>query len=81
MKYIIDQDYNNLAYIDTDSIDKDILIDIINYAFTKVYYLKVKNNEIDFDINNKFKNSKIIKHSYFKECYSYIDKMKGSKKK
>ena len=81
MKYIIDQDYNNLAYIDTDNIDKDILIDIINYAFTKVYYMKIKDNNIDFDINNMFKNSKIVKHSYFKECYSYIDKMNGRKKK
>ena len=81
MKYIIDQDYNNLAYIDTDNIDKDILIDIINYAFTKVYYMKIKDNSIDFDINNIFKNSKIIKHSYFKECYSYIEKMKGRKEK
>ena len=81
MKYILDYDYNYLAYIDPEVMDNDILIDIINYAFTKVYYLKVKNNEIDFDINNLFKKSKIIKHSYFKECYSYIDKMKGSKKK
>lgn len=75
MKYIIDQDYNYLAYIDPEVTDKDILIDIINYAFTKVYYMKVKNNEVDFDINNMFKKSSIIKHSYFKECYSYIDKM------
>ena len=75
MKYILDYDYNYLAYIDPDVMNKDILIDIINYAFTKVYYLKVKNNEIDFDINNMFKKSKIIKNSYFKECYSYIDKM------
>ena len=74
MKYILDYDYNYLAYIDPDVMNKDILIDIINYAFTKVYYLKVKNNEIDFDINNMFKKSKIIKNSYFKECYSYIKK-------
>ena len=81
MKYIIDQDYNNLAYIDTDNIDNDNLIDIINYAFTKVYYMKIKNSEIDFDIDNIFKNSSIIKHDYFKECYSYIKKMKGRKEK
>lgn len=81
MKYILDYDYNYLAYIDPDVMDKEILIDIINYAFTKVYYLKVKNNEIDFDITNKFKNSKMVKHSYFKECYSYIDKMNKKERK
>lgn len=81
MKYIIDQDYNNLVYVDVNNIGNDNLIDIINYAFTKVYYMKIKNSEIDFDIDNIFKNSSIIKHDYFKECYSYIDKMKGSKKK
>ena len=81
MKYIIDQDYNNLAYVDVNNIGNDNLIDIINYAFTKVYYMKIKNSEIDFDIDNIFKNSSIIKHDYFKECYSYIKKMKGRKKK
>ena len=81
MKYILDQDYNYLAYIYPEVTNKDILIDIINYAFTKVYYMKVKNNEVDFDINNMFKKSSIIKHSYFKECYSYIDKMNKKNEK
>ena len=75
MKYIVDRDYNNLAYIDVDTIDKEKLIDIINYAFTKVYYMKIDKKEVDFDIKNTFKNSKIIKNAYFKECYSYIEKM------
>ncbi len=73
MRYVIDKDFNNLSYIDTD-IDKDYLIHIMNYTFRKVYYLKKADHEINFD-KEKFINSLIIKEDYFNECMKYIDRL------
>lgn len=68
MRYVIDKNFNNLAYIDTSMIDKRELKRIINYAFKMVYYIRGKNKRLNFDIEGYFKNSKIIEDEYFKEC-------------
>ena len=75
LKYVIDKDFNNLAYIDTDNIEAEKLEAVIDYTFKKVYYMKMKDNSINFDLDDVFKNSKIVKDKYFNECLYYIKKM------
>ncbi len=74
MRYAIDQDINNLAYIDISNIDNKSLEKIINYTFRKVYYMQKEGYNITFDIDRIFSNSDIINNEYFKECLKYIIK-------
>ena len=68
MRYVIDKNFNNIAYIDISMIDKRELKRIINYAFRMVYYIRGENKNLNFDIEGYFKDSDIIKDEYFKEC-------------
>ena len=68
MRYVIDKNFNNLAYINPSMIDKRELKRIINYAFKMVYYIRGKNKKLNFDLEGYFKNSKIIEDDYFQEC-------------
>ena len=72
MKYVIDKDFNNLAYIDTSNIDEKILTKIIDYACNIVYDLRKENNNIMFDIEGIFKTSHIINNEYFNLCLKYL---------
>ena len=68
MKYVIDKNFNNLAYIDTSMIDEKELEKIINYAFRMVYFIRGDNKTLNFDLEGYFNNSMIINNDYFKEC-------------
>ena len=68
MRYVIDKNFNNLAYIDTSMIDKKELKRIINYAFRMVYYIRGNDKRLNFDMDGYFKNSMIAEDEYFKEC-------------
>ena len=69
MRFVIDKDFNNIAYIDTSMIDKRELKRIINYAFRMVYFIRGKNKKLNFDLHEEyFKNSMIINEEYFQEC-------------
>ena len=68
MKYVIDKNFNNLAYIDISMIDKKELKRIINYAFRMVYYIRGDNKNLNFDLEGYFKNSMIVENEYFQEC-------------
>ena len=68
MRYVIDKNFNNIAYMDTSMIDKKELKRIINYAFRMVYYIRGNNKKLTFDIDGYFKNSDIIHEEYFIEC-------------
>ena len=69
MRFVIDKDFNNIAYIDTSMIDKRELKRIINYAFRMVYFIRGKNKKLNFDLHEEyFKNSSIVKEDYFIEC-------------
>ena len=68
MRYVIDKNFNNLAYIDTSMIDEKELKRIINYAFRMVYYIRGDNKSLNFDLDGYFRNSMIVKNDYFQEC-------------
>ena len=68
MKYVIDKNFNNLAYMDISMIDNDTLRKIINYAFRMVYYIRGNNKSLNFDLDGYFYNSDIVNNSYFQEC-------------
>ncbi len=68
MKYVIDKNFNNLAYIDTSLIGEKELEKTINYAFRMVYYIRGDNKTLNFDLEGYFKNSMILDNEYFKEC-------------
>lgn len=68
MRYVIDKNFNHLAYIDTSMIDQKELKRIINYAFRMVYYIRGDDKRLNFDLDGYFKNSSIIKNDYFQEC-------------
>ena len=68
MRYVIDKNFNNLAYIDTSMIDKKELKRIINYAFRMVYYIRGDNKSLNFDLDGYFRNSMIVNNDYFQEC-------------
>lgn len=68
MRYVIDKNFNNLAYIDISMIDDKELRRIINYAFRMVYYIRGNNKKLNFDLEGYFKNSSIVDNDYFKEC-------------
>lgn len=69
MRYVIDKNFNHIAYMDTSMIDKRELKRIINYAFRMVYFIRGKNKNLNFDLNEVyFKNSMIINDEYFQEC-------------
>ena len=74
MRYVIDKDYNNIAYIDTNFIEEDTLKKIIDYAFRKVYYMQQEGKNEFFDLENIFQNSDIINNEYFKLCLKYLKK-------
>ena len=79
MRYVIDMDINNLAYIDIYSVDDDeYLRKIINYTFRKLYYLRKNGNNIMFDLKGTFMYMDIMNDKYFSECLRYImnDKIK-----
>ena len=66
---MIDKNFNNLSYIDTSLVDKRELKRIINYAFRMVYYIRGRNKNLNFDLNEEyFKRSMIINDDYFLEC-------------
>ncbi len=78
MEYILEMDYNNIAYVDERLISKEQLKDILDYAFTILYNKKKKN--ISEDFLEKVKKSRIAENEYYKQCYVYIERMKeGSK--
>lgn len=68
MRYVIDKNFNNIAFIDTSMIDKRELKRIINYAFKMVYYIRGNNKKLNFDFDGYFQNSKILENPYFQEC-------------
>lgn len=68
MRFCIDKNFNNLAYIDLSMMDKRELKRIINYAFRMVYYIRGNNKKLNFDFEGYFKNSDIIHDQYFQEC-------------
>ena len=68
MRYVIDKNFNHLAYIDISMINKDELKRIINYAFRMVYYIRGSNKNLNFDIEGYFKNTEIYENEYFQEC-------------
>lgn len=68
MKYVIDKNFNNLAYIDTSMINNNDLNKIINYACKMVYYIRGNNKNLNFDLEGYFKDSDIINNDYFQEC-------------
>ena len=68
MRYVIDKNFNNLAYIDTSMIDEKELEKIINYAFRMVYFIRGDNKTLNFDIDGYFNNSMIKNNEYFNEC-------------
>ena len=72
MRYVIDMDINNIAYIDIYNVDSYNLKKIIDYTFRKIYFLQRDGNDITLDINGIFKDSDIINNDYFRECLRYI---------
>lgn len=73
IKYVIDKDFNNIAYIDITIIPEEELIKIINYTFKKIYYLQKNGSNITF--NQSILNNNEINHNpYFQECLKYIKK-------
>ena len=68
MRFCIDKNFNNLAYIDLSMLDKRELKRIINYAFRMVYYIRGNNKKLNFDFEGYFQNSDIIHDQYFQEC-------------
>lgn len=68
MKYVIDKNFNNLAYLDISMIDNKQLKKIINYAFRMVYYIRGEDKKLNFDLEGYFKDSDIVENEYFKEC-------------
>lgn len=72
MKYVIDKNFNNLAYINISMIDKRELKRIINYACRMVYYIRGEDRSLNFDIEGYFKGSDVIEDDYFQECYKCL---------
>ena len=68
MRYVIDKNFNHIAYIDISMIDKREKMRIINYAFRMVYFIRGKNKKLSFDFDGYFKNSSIVNDEYFQEC-------------
>ena len=68
MKYVIDKNFNNLAYMDISMIDNRELKKIINYAFRMVYYIRGNDKKLNFDIEGYFQDCDIINNEYFQEC-------------
>ena len=68
MRFVIDKNFNNLAYMDISMCDKRELKRVINYAFRMVYYIRGDNKGLNFDIDGYFKDSMIIHNDYFQEC-------------
>ncbi len=68
MRYVIDKNFNNIAFMDISMIDKRELKRIINYAVRSVYYIRGSNKNLNFDLEGYFKNSEIIHDEYFLEC-------------
>ena len=72
MRYVIDKNFNNIAYMDISIIDKREKMRIINYAFRMVYYIRGKNKSLNFDFDGYFKNSMIFNDDYFQECLNSL---------
>ena len=69
MRFVIDKDFNNIAYMNISMMDKREKERIINYAFRMVYYIRGRNKNLNFDLNEEyFKRSMIINDDYFLEC-------------
>ena len=68
MRFVIDKNFNNIAYIDTSVIDKRELKRMINYAFRMVYYIRGNNKKLNFDFEGYFQNAPILEDDYFQEC-------------
>lgn len=68
MRFVIDKNFNHIAFIDTSIIDKRELKRIINYAFRMVYFIRGGNKKLNFDFDGYFKNAPILEDEYFKEC-------------
>lgn len=69
MRYVIDKNFNHIAYMDTSFLDKREKKRIINYAFRMVYYIRGDNKKLNFDLREAyFQNSDIIWDEYFQEC-------------
>ena len=68
MRYVIDKNFNHLAFMDISMIHKDELKRIINYAFRMVYYIRGNNRNLSFDIDGYFKGTDIFLNDYFQEC-------------
>ncbi len=68
MRFVIDRNFNHLAYIDVSMIDRRELKRIINYAFRIAYYIRGDNKKLNFDIDGYFKGMPILEDEYFQEC-------------
>ena len=68
MRFVIDKNFNHIAFIDTSMIDKRELKRIINYAFRMVYFIRGDNKKLNFDFEGYFKNASILEDEYFQEC-------------
>lgn len=68
MRYVIDKNFNHIAYLDTSMLDKRELKRIINYAFRMLYYIRGENKKLTFDFEGYFRHSQILKDDYFQEC-------------
>lgn len=68
MRYVIDKNFNNIAFMDISMIDKRELKRIINYAFRMVYFIRGNNKKLNFDFEGYFQNSEIVNEQYFQEC-------------
>lgn len=68
MRFVIDKNFNHIAFIDPSMIDKRELKRIINYAFRMVYFIRGGNKKLNFDFEGYFKDAPILEDDYFKEC-------------
>lgn len=68
MRFVIDKNFNHIAFIDTSMIDKRELKRIINYAFRMVYFIRGGNKKLNFDFEGYFQNAQILEDDYFQEC-------------
>ena len=72
MRYVIDKNFNNLAYIDLSMIPVKEKTRIINYAFRMVYYIRGNNRRLNFDLDGYFRNSEVLQDPYFQECLNSL---------
>ena len=68
MRFVIDKNFNNIAFLDISMLDKRELKRIINYAFRMIYFIRGNNKKLTFDFDGYFQHSDILNNDYFQEC-------------